>query len=432
MKKIKLNNLSPYVIFTSVSLIGIILFFVMAVLKGSVLFDWVVMESNGKKCFMDYFLHVFATSYHHDIYKSINVYIGARGVFPPLSYVFYGLLYRMNATNTVPGSYPELMNSEYSLMIFLFYSVIVVLIVLYAFTLWKRQSHFKCAFICILCSVPFFAGALERGNSALLVFALLLIALYCKDSDSKVEREIALILIAICAGLKIYPAVMGFLYVKEKRQKEALRLLGYGLIFFFVPFMFFGGLDGFLVWFANVQSMFDGNGAIGRIEYISGLMQVFSYYLTGERNEFISSLIALLFVLFMFIMFFESKDKYRTVFYLCALMTFYPGYAYRYTLLYVAIPLVMYLMEKGDDVNCDALTKIEMIVYGCVFSIPTVFGILTNFKLKTSLGANCTCVELWTYAFAYLLLFLVVVHDLWELYKNKKLLKNQDEVAINS
>ena len=35
---------------------------------------------------------------------------------------------------------------------------------------------------------------------------------------------LALVLIAVCTGLKIYPAILGMLYIQEKRYAEAARL----------------------------------------------------------------------------------------------------------------------------------------------------------------------------------------------------------------
>ena len=213
---------------------------------------------------------------------------------------------------------------------------------------------------------------------------------------------------------------MCFLYVKEKRYAETLRLIVYSTILLFGPFVFFGGVKSFFVWFSNVQSLLSYDKSIGRIEYISGLVEFLSYHLIGSSSQFTASLISLLFVCLMLVMFFESKDRYRTVLYLCALMTFYPGNAHRYTLLYIAIPLVMYLMEKGDDENCSLFIKLEMICYGCVFSIPTIFGMITDFELKTGLGRYLTYAELWLYIFAYMILLLVVIHEFWSLYKEKK------------
>ena len=77
-----------------------------------------------------------------------------------------------------------------------------------------------------------------------LVLVLLIAFLLMRDSEKKVNREIALICLACAAGLKIYPALFGVLYIKEKRFKEAVRAIIYGVLIFFLPYIFFGGIDG--------------------------------------------------------------------------------------------------------------------------------------------------------------------------------------------
>ena len=98
--------------------------------------------------------------------------------------------------------------------------------------------------VLILFSWPVFGMALQNGNIVILVSILLGTAIYLRRSPSKVFREIALILIAIAAGFKIYPAFAGIIYLKEKRWSEAGRLLLYGIAFSFLPFIFFGGIEG--------------------------------------------------------------------------------------------------------------------------------------------------------------------------------------------
>lgn len=100
--------------------------------------------------------------------------------------------------------------------------------------------------IAVVLSAPVMCGAIERGNISLLTAILVLAALYLKDSDNRFLRELAMILIAMAAEIKVYPAIVGLVYIKEKRYKEAVRLVIYGLLFFLVPFAFTGGIAGFI------------------------------------------------------------------------------------------------------------------------------------------------------------------------------------------
>ena len=90
----------------------------------------------------------------------------------------------------------------------------------------RRQDRFLA--VLLLCSYPFWL-AIERGNMSLLVLLLLMYAMSLRDSERAAEREFALILIAVAAALKLYPAIFGVLYLAQKRYKEALRLQAYFL-----------------------------------------------------------------------------------------------------------------------------------------------------------------------------------------------------------
>lgn len=86
--------------------------------------------------------------------------------------------------------------------------------------------------------------AFERGNLIILAIALVCGFLLGYSSKNKVIRELSFILLACAAALKVYPAFLGVLLLFEKRWKESARLVFYGLIAAFLPFLFFKG--GFL------------------------------------------------------------------------------------------------------------------------------------------------------------------------------------------
>jgi hypothetical protein len=272
---------------------------------------------------------------------------------------------------------------------------------------------------CLLLSTPFFAGAYERGNSVMIVVVLLLIALNWRDSESMVKRELAMILIAICAGIKIYPAIFGLLYLKEKRWKETLRLVLYGIVFFFGPFVFFLGKNGFLLWLSNVLEI-TKTDSVGRVEYIKGVFCTIFYWITGDAHETICDSISILFLLFMIFLAFLSNSRNRTVFFLCAAMAFFPINAFRYTQCYLAIPLIIELMEHGEEKTGKSMPTLETTFFGLLFTIPTYWGVVTQFRLKfNELYPKATYVEGWSYLIAYCLLIIVVMHEIINVVKYK-------------
>ena len=418
-KKFK-EHYTLYNLFTCLSLAGIVGFFLFALIRGSFAFDWVSMRNKGGIHTIDYFNHVLLAAYPEYIYE---IATGIWGMFPPLAYVFYRFLFLITYDGAdLPQSYAQLAAMNYTLTVFLYYSLFVALLLVFAIEAWRKENaHYKRLVACLLLSVPFFAGGFERGNSVMVVVPLLLIALKWKDSGSRLKKELALVIIAICAGLKIYPAIFGLLYIKEQRFKEGFRLLGYGILFFFVPFLFFGGKNGLILWLLNVIET-TGTESLGRLEYIKGLTCTLGYLITGRDLPLLGAIMTNLFLLAMIGLFVVSVDKYRTVFYLCCCMTFFPVNAHRYTLSYLAIPLVMYLMEHGSERGKDAFITAEIVGYGCLFSIPVLWGFLTGFRLQVAdINPHLTYVELWLYVAAYSVVLTTAAHELYRVIEKKEL-----------
>ncbi len=410
------RGLKRYELFVIVSMAGTISFFAYALLAGASAFDWLCIDNFGGFEFGDYFRHVFFMQDAKHIYVNVS---GVWGAFPPLIYLFYNALFHLTSRNgAVYTNWTDFKYSDYALLVFLMYTVFLTLAFLYAIMLWKKQPHYRLMVVCLLLSMPFFAGAYERGNSVMIVVVLLLIALKWRESKSKIKRELAMVLIAICAGIKIYPAIFGLLYLKEKRWKETFRLIFYGIIFFFGPFFFFLGKDGLLLWLSNVASTFKAS-CIGRVEFVKGLVCTGSFLATGHANETIGSSISIFFLLMMLFFSFLSSSHNRTVFFMCAAMTFFPTNAFRYTLCYFSIPLIMELMEHGDERVGKSLSTMEVILYGFVFTIPTYWGVATQFRLSFRDDFRMTYVDFWIYLMAYLLLLVVVVHELVRVLKSK-------------
>ena len=415
--KSQIKRITASKLFIFLSLCGSLPFFIFAFFKGAFAFDWLCMINTGALQFIDYFQHVFYTAHRSTLYAQAA---GDWGCFPALAYVFYYFLYRITA---IPGleffsTNEYVLNTYYPLTLFLLYSILVSFFLLVAVELWLGSKRGKWIFTCLLLSAPFFAGAIERGNSVLIIVALLLIALKWRESESKIKRELALVFIATSAGLKIYPAIFGLLYLKDHQYKEAFRLLLYGLILFFVPFAFFGGVSGLKLWVNNILEASTA-GRLGRIEFIKGAVNSVTYILFGKGNTFFAEVLPNVFMLIMLVLAFISRSKHRTVFFLCAVMAFYPNNMHRYALTLLAIPLVLFLVDQGDRSLSTPLLKLETILYGEMFSIPTLWGFLTGFALHFAFSPFATYVEVWLYATAYLLVLIVTCHELTEVLQFK-------------
>lgn len=367
MKNYLREKLTPINVFLGTSLFGILVFFVLLAVKGPILMEWIMIGNNSDWALMDYFRHV---SFGQNLKE---VYLYSSACFPPFAYLIYHLLFRFTSYAPFEGDNWWLMLLEpWQLIIFLMYIVLGIFIIICAIDeLPLSKTQKRLLYIAIFFSVPMFAGALERGNMVLYVTGLVLLAYAWKDSASRVKREFAMLFIAIAAGLKIYPAVMGVLYLREKRYKEAMRLIVYGIAFYVIPLLFMDGLNSVRQLLGILRGMMFYSYE-GRIEFFSGLLSLLG--IQGMP----ATVINILFVLSLLCGIFFSKSKFRKMFFVASFMTLIAGEAYRYTLNYFLLTLVVLIEEK--ETKC--WDYINSIFLGTIFSIPVLFGIVTGFRLN--------------------------------------------------
>lgn len=370
--------ITPKKLFFFVSIAGILGFAVLAFVRGSVTtFDWLMMEHNGDWEFADYFAHIF---FGQDLTKTYNSF-DTDPCFPPLAYLFYHYLYRINPPAEM-ANWRDAMNQPYNLIIFLMYSVVLVVLFHYAIQLYNRKNAKAASLnedtlltVTVLCSVPFFASALERGNAVFLVCVLLLLALAFKDSDSKVLRELALIFIAVSASFKIYPAMFGLLYIKERRWKEAFRLLIYGFLIFIIPFVFFDGIEGIkdfivMIYLVNGRSNERWTTIRG---FITSMYMTFGGEGLKWTGHHVGIIVENIFLVLAFFGAFVSKNKWKSLMLFISPMVVYVSSAYRYTIIYFFLALICMLKEEGDGRTI--LNYVYAFLFAMIFTIPVwAFG----------------------------------------------------------
>lgn len=410
---------TPLQLFFFLSLAGILAFFLFMPFLGIHGLDWLVMENNSDFESADYFLVLLFSLGGENAY-----HFGVDACYPPLAYGVFRLIAEavslpqlLHGVDLFSVPYEELIAmtfdllvSPYQLLVFLLYVLLGVFLFLCAagtLNLSNRLRSFLMA--SIIFSVPMAAGAVERGNLTLYAAGLALLALVLRDSKSPIGRELALICIAVAAGFKIYPAFMGLLYLRERRFKEAGRLILYGAAAVFVPFFWFGGLDGLRTLLESLQALSGQISNAYRIQYFKGLLTFIGLY--GKKSD----LFNLLFLALLIFLIFKTRDKIRLMTYLAASMALFPPNAYRYTILFFLLPLFLWIKEEKDRPTLQ--NYIRALFFGLIFTIPSFFGLLTGFRLNFG-KYTLTFVEVRLYLAVWLFLFLQIAADLWALWRS--------------
>lgn len=361
-------------LFLMISLICSAAFIVLVIATGGDAARWLAMENDFDYSYTDHFRHIaFASDMEHFYFNTYDA------TFPAFAYLLYHLLVIADPPE-IPwdvNGWRDAMGFQYNMLIYIMLTLLLVLgfrLITDKMLPDNGNTRNTLLVAALLISAPFMAGAIERGNISFLTAVMVLAAFYLKDRESRISREAALILIAMAAGLKLYPAVVGFVYIKEKRWKEGIRLVIYGILVFFVPFAFVGGLPA-LIRYIQVLFFFEGQGYCSWTNVRNFLLSISRVLGQYERSPYFVKyfvMIENLYLLLCIATLFKTKEKWKPAIYTAGAMALYVPYSYRYVSVYMIIPLVMFLREiQGLQ------RKIYTILFALTFTLP-FYGYFTG------------------------------------------------------
>lgn len=330
----------------------LLLIYILCILitRGQIVYPY--MFSNILDSFMDFFNSMDETIYRDPYSRGV--------IYPPLCYIIYYLFLRMIPHSQVVDIFRERKFSPTGMKLFQIPIVLYVLLLLIAvfitiFLLNKalgKKIKEKYHLIFLLCfSIPFIF-VYERGNIVLISLIFSMIFFIFKDSSNKLLKECSLISLAISAGIKIYPAIYGLLLLKEKRYKDSIRTMSYGILFTFVPFLFFSGkiynIISLLRNIKNTTTDFSGN----RIAYLINFSAVLKVLLSFFSNNKILIYYTISFVISFLIIggiisFFVIKNRTKNILILTCFIVGIPGFSYLYVSIFMIIPFILYILDES-------------------------------------------------------------------------------------
>lgn len=302
--------------------------------------------------------------------------------YPPLaSMLFYFFFHCMPETLQMKYYGVTLRSSEQDIrlnqelmvpyMIFMVLSFSVVAILLYRQK--KGNDLEKSLFTLAMLTSSGMISVLDRGNCTVLALIFSMIFLFGYESDNKIIKEFSLIALAIAAGIKIYPAILGVLLLRDKHYKEALRAIVYGVVFFFGPFLFFERFTGVRVLFSNLLGLSGGEAIqIGRLNMTSA---IYSWFLIlGKENAglmaFLNGAIYVELILVLILSLFV-KEKWKAVSMLMLAIVSYSGVSCTYMLVMMIVPMLMFLDKEGKYSKLDVVYGILMICMLQTYPLPS-------------------------------------------------------------
>ncbi|MCR4746662.1 MAG: DUF2029 domain-containing protein [Lachnospiraceae bacterium] len=274
--------------------------------------------------------------------------------YPPLVYLLMYLPSRLvDMQSYYNANYFKNMYMDPLFLIFAVAFLIVVYII--AFELIRFGKNGSSIIKIITAATILLSGPMlftfERGNIIILVPFLLLSFILFHGSDNKIVKEIGLICLALAAGIKLTPAILGILLLIEKKWKDTIRTVLYGILFCFGPFFFLkGGLFSNLPLMLRNLSMLmdkykDAEGCTVRnlFRKAEGVLSL------QETSGTVITIVSIVIGLFLIICAYSSDKIWEKVMALCLIFTTLPNYSGYYCLIYMIPPLILFLNEERHE-----------------------------------------------------------------------------------
>lgn len=276
---------------------------------------------------------------------------GEKAYFP-LSYVLCYVIGRCMRFDGYDGTVAS-MNAIEIVVAAGIMSIMMAVLGIQLYDMLNKAKGYKIviALVFLLSGVNLFSY--ERGNLIVLAIIGMVFFLATYDSDNKVLRECGYIALALAAALKGYPALLGILLIYRKEWKEAIRLVLYGLILAFGPFVLLeGGFQNISIWKDNWKL----NSEI--YEFIPQPKVGYYYFIAYARNATLEQqehwrniwkpVIQGLSFLVLGSGFFQKK-LWLQVGSLIAVMLMIPSNCGFYCLLYMFPVIILFFNEKKKD-----------------------------------------------------------------------------------
>ncbi len=287
-----------------------------------------------------------------------NPYGGAEQIYPPICYVFFYICSRFIPMSVIEQGGKAIRDTQEGRMLFFLCAFLLIWMEL-ALLRQMVGYKYKAIFIfAIMLSTPLLY-AFDRGNIIFLAFVLAGHFILYKDSDNKIMREWALIALALAACIKIYPAIIAAILMKEQRWKEFFRVVLYAIIIFFVPFLVMGGFEKIIVLLHALTSGVSGTSSVEqgpgyKVNFTNSIVEILGIFNGGisEKVYAFSSKIGMIVSVLAFIAIWINKRRWETLALLSCLIVGAPGFNFQYAMIFMVYPLIMFLneekKEKGD------------------------------------------------------------------------------------
>lgn len=322
---------------------------------GTALYDMLVPNYNNH--YWDFF-----TSVYHN-YNKVPYQEGV--IYPSVANLVCFTISRFFSREKYEQGINALRDSQIGMFILLWFLLgTMLLIIALLYNDYVGNHSEKLLFlITLLFSAPFIR---EISKINVIIVSLLFTILFIdyKDDKRRYIRLLSFLCLALAVGIKIYPVFFGLFLLKEKKWKHAVVCVLVGIITFFLPFLFLGGMDGFNQMFFNIfntASIFTDSGLGFKIN-ISNTVNIVGELIGLNRSitQIMGNFINYLCLFSAVFAFFFINSKWKSVAIISLITLSYPPFSNSYAVLFM-VPALIYFLNTEVRITCSNM------LYVCLF-----------------------------------------------------------------
>lgn len=193
---------------------------------------------------------------------------------------------------------------------------------------------------------------IERGNVVNMTALFIMLFLFGYRSEHRGIRELSYVMLAIAAGLRMYPALFGIFLIADKDWQGAIKTVVYGLMSVVIPLFAFGGLSDLGV-FAGQLMSFNGDEPIYMYNYgiKSVVYHVFGIGTDGRVTQVaavdaLSTVLLFAAAVVLIAAFFIHEQLWLKAFDIAILMTLIQSQGDDHVLIFFVPVLILMLLEE--------------------------------------------------------------------------------------
>ena len=373
---------NPAQFFIAMMALSLVIWLVSSLIVGEKFFTGIFF-SNGTDLFMDYFNSI------RDVFQGIGVYTERHVIYPPMANLIFLLCLRF-----VPDEYAATsFNDRYlwvnypsailSCLLFILIFAVLFLLLCQRHMRFNGKTKLLFSFF-LLANVPMLY-LLERGNIILISTLFTGIYIFTYDSKSKLARELGLFSLAFAFSIKLYPAALGWMLIADKRYKEALRCVIYGILLLIIPSFFFGGPKCLIWMMENIFSFSSGNSGWDTISH--------AVHIPVIVLKIIFYIVILTGIVFFILSSFFQKERWKVWTFAYSIISLIPSLNSMYGWTFFIIPLI--LLCNREFLSGRALAYFIFIVFPFFF-IPwsSIFPHMPTFLpiVLSNIGLLVVCI----------------------------------------